>query len=381
MKNFTFQNTTKLIFGKGTIAKLSTEIPADKKILVTFGGGSVKTNGVYDQVKNALKNHNTIEFWGIEPNPDIATLRKAIELGKKENVDFLLSVGGGSTLDGTKLIAAAIPSLYDGWDLVTGEKPIEKVLPIASVMTLPATGSEMNKNAVISNREIKEKYSLAIENPIFSILDPETTFSLPDYQIANGIADTFVHVMEQYLTTKDASPLMDRWAESILQTLVEVAPKIKENKHDYDNMSTFMLCATMALNNIISMGVVQDWSTHQIGHELTALHGVTHGESLAIVLPAVMKQLRQQKLEKILQYGKRVWNINEHDTDIATENAIVATESFFRSLGLATRLSDLKIGEATINEISNRFSERNTIMGEANNIDGKIVKQILTLAL
>ena len=225
MNNFTFQNPVKLIFGKGSIAKLAKEIPADKKIMVTFGGGSVKKNGVYDQVVAALKGRDFVEFWGIEPNPKIETLRKAIAQGKAEKVDFLLSVGGGSVLDGTKLIAAGIPYDGDAWELVLDEDKIGEVVPFGDVMTLPATGSEMNAGAVISNLATQEKFAFHHSFPQFSILDPEATFSLPPFQVACGIADTFVHVMEQYLTVTGVSPLMDRWAEGILQTLIEIAPK------------------------------------------------------------------------------------------------------------------------------------------------------------
>lgn len=377
MNNFTFQNPVKLIFGKGFITKLTKEIPADKKIMVTFGGGSVKQNGVYDQVIAALKGHDFIEFWGIEPNPKIETLRKAIAQGKAEKIDFLLAVGGGSVLDGTKLIAAGIPYAGDAWELVLNEDKIGEVVPFADVMTLPATGSEMNAGAVISNLTTQEKFAFHHSFPLFSILDPETTFSLPPFQVACGIADTFVHVMEQYLTRPDVSPLMDRWAEGILQTLVEVAPKVRANQHDYDQMANYMLCATMALNGFIAMGVAQDWGTHLIGHELTALHGVTHGQTLVVVLPALMDVMKEQKGEKILQYGDRVFGIREGSKQERMDQTIHATEEFFRSLGLATRLHELQIGEATIDEIVRRFNERGTRLGEQGNITGEVTRRIL----
>ena len=308
MNNFIFHNPTKLIMGHGMIAKLSTEIPVDKKIMITFGGGSVKKNGVYDQVKEALKAHNTIEFWGIEPNPSIETLRKAIALGKEEKVDFLLAVGGGSVIDGTKLISAGLLYEGDAWDLVLKGNETHTI-PLATVLTLPATGSEMNSGAVISRHETKEKYPFYSNFPVFSILDPEVTFSLPPHQIACGIADTFVHVLEQYLTKANESRVMDRWAEGRLQTLVERAQKIRENQHNNKLMADFMMTATMALNGFIAMGVSQDWATHMIGHELTALHGLTHGHTLAIVLQGTMSVLRKEKEAKILQMGERVFGI------------------------------------------------------------------------
>ncbi len=381
MNNFTFQNPTKLIFGSGTIAKLAKEIPLDKKIMITFGGGSVKQNGVYEQITEALKGHSYIEFWGIEPNPSVETLRKAIVIGKEEKIDFLIAVGGGSVIDGTKLISSAIPYNGDPWELVLNPLLIQKMIPHASVLTLPATGSEMNRGAVISNKETHEKVAFYSSHPQFSILDPLVTFSLPDYQIACGLADTFVHVVEQYLTTVGQSLLMDRWAESILQTLVEIAPKIKANPHDYDLMSQFMLCATMALNGFTSMGVSQDWASHIIGHEITALHGLTHGHTLAIILPGTMFIMKKQKWNKILQLGERVFKISNGDEALRVDKTIELTEQFFRSLGLETKLHELGIGEETILKIKNRFLKEETVLGEAQNIDGVITEQILRQVL
>lgn len=377
MNNFVFQNTTKLIFGKGQIARLAKELPRDKKILVTFGGGSVKRNGVYDQVKAALEGFDHLEFWGIEPNPKVETLRKAVEICKREGVGFLLAVGGGSTLDGTKLIAAAAMIEADAWDLVRNPKLYEGTLPFASVMTLPATGSEMNRGAVISNLATGEKYSFYNTYPTFSVLDPEATYSLPAFQVACGLADTFVHVMEQYLTVAGCSPLMDRWAEGVVQTIVEVAPKALADQKEYDAMATFMLSATMGLNGFVAMGVPQDWATHMIGHEITALTGTTHGQTLVIVLPGVMNVLREQKGAKIVQFGERVWGICEGSVEERIDRTIAATEEFFRSLGLATRLSELSIGEDVVEEIVRRFKERGTMLGENSNIDYRLVEQIL----
>lgn len=381
MNNFTFQNPTKLIFGKGTIAKLAKEIPTDKKLMITFGSGSVKKNGVYDQVVKALEGKKYVEFWGIEPNPTVETLRKAIQLGKENHVDYLLAVGGGSVLDGTKLISAAIPYDGDPWDLVQDPALIDLMIPHASVLTLPATGSEMNNGAVISNKETHEKCAFYSSHPQFSILDPEVTFSLPDYQVACGLADTFVHVVEQYLTVLNQSLLMDRWSESILQTLVEIAPKIKANPKDYDLMSQFMLCATMALNGFTAMGVSQDWATHMIGHEITALHGVTHGHTLAIILPGTMSVMKEQKWNKIIQLGERVFQIFDGDESQKVDQTIAHTEQFFRSLGLQTRLHELEIGEESIQKIKNRFLDQNTLLGENGNIDGWLTEKILYAVL
>ncbi|MGL4993526.1 MAG: iron-containing alcohol dehydrogenase [Bacteroidales bacterium] len=377
MRNFEFVNPTKLVFGKGSIARLAELIPTDKKIMITFGGGSVKSNGVYDQVKDALKEHNCVEFWGIEPNPKYETLLKAIKLGRQEKIDMLLAVGGGSVVDGTKFIAAAIPyTKGNEWDLIKDNSLVEYTIPLADVITLPATGSEMNNGAVISRDETKEKYAFFADTnfPVFSILDPEVTYSLPKFQVACGVVDTFVHVVEQYLTVPVGTKLMDRWAEGILQTLTEIAPDLRKENPDYDTMSEFMLSATMGLNGFISMGVAEDWTTHMIGHELTALHGLTHGVTLAIVYPAVLRVMREQKESKLLQYGKRVWGVDNVDS------AIEKTENFFREMGLQTRLSEANVGDETIEEIVRRFTERGAILGECANITPDVVRQILNSA-
>lgn len=380
MNNFSFQNPTKLIMGKGMIAQLSQEIPTDKKVMITFGGGSVKKNGVYDLVKQALSQHQTVEFWGIEPNPAIETLRKAIELGKQEKVDFLLAVGGGSVIDGTKLISAGLLYEGDAWDLVKKGQAHDTV-PLGTVLTLPATGSEMNNGAVISCHETKEKYAFYANYPVFSILDPEVTFSLPAHQVACGISDTFVHVLEQYLTKTGESRIMDRWAEGILQTLVEIAPKIRENQHDYQLMADFMMAATMGLNGFIAMGVSQDWSTHMIGHELTALCGLTHGHTLAIVMPGTMDVLRKEKGAKIMQLGERIFGVASGTHERRIDETIRKTEEFFRSLGLTTRLSEEGIGMDVIDEIEKRFNERGVHFGEDGLVDGATAKAILTRVL
>jgi NADP-dependent alcohol dehydrogenase len=378
MNNFIFHNPTKLIFGKGTIANLSTEIPKERRVLVTYGGGSVKNNGVYDQVKEALKEHTCFEFWGIEPNPTIETLRKAIKLGKEKSCDFVLAVGGGSVADGSKLIASGI--LYDGepWDIVIKrEYSAEKSLPLACVLTLPATGSEMNRGAVISKKETNEKFAFYSNTPLFSILDPQTTYTLPEFQISCGLADTFVHVIEQYLTTPGQSPLMDRWAEGILKTIVEIAPRIIDDRTNYDDMATFMLSATMALNGFISMGVTQDWATHMIGHELTALHGLTHAHTLAIILPGTMWVMRSEKGDKMIQYGKRVFGVDIQDRDEAIVEIIRRTEDFFLMLGFKIKLSENGVTIKTIDEIERRFTERNYKLGENRSVTPAVAREIL----
>ena len=377
MQNFVFQNPTKLVFGAGQIALLSELIDKDRKVLLTFGGGSVKRNGVYDQVKEALKDHKTVEFWGIEPNPKVETLRKAVALGLEENVDLILAVGGGSVLDGTKLIAAGIAMPEkDPWEIVKSSNA-DKQIAFASVMTLPATGSEMNNGAVISSLERNEKFAFRGAYPEFSILDPQATYSLPAKQIANGLADIVVHCFEQYMTTTGQSRVLDRWAEGVIATVMEIAPLIRENQTDYAVMSDYMYSATMALNNFIRMGVTQDWVTHQIGHELTALHGVDHGESLAIVYPGTAQVLREQKRDKLLQFGERVLGIKDGTEEQRIDATIDGIEAFFKSLGLATRLSEKGIGMETIDLIQKRFNDRGVRLGEAKNVTGDVAREIL----
>lgn len=383
MYNFEFQNPVKLIFGKGSIARISEEIPAQSKIMLTFGGGSVKRNGVYDQVIKALEGRHVVEFWGIEPNPKYETLVEAIALARREGVDFLLAVGGGSVIDGTKFIAAAIPYEGEAWDIITRNDIVRKAVPLATVLTLPATGSEMNNGAVISRRTTHEKFPFHSDLvfPRFSVLDPCVTFSLPKKMIAAGLADTFVHVMEQYMTYPVDARVMDRWAEGLLQTVMEISPAAMGDNPDYDTMANFMLCATMGLNGFIAMGVPQDWATHMIGHELTALHEITHGVTLAIVLPQLLRVMRQDKHDKLLQYATRVLGITEGDDEARIDEAIRRTEEFFHSLGITTRLSDYGVGQDTEDEIVRRFTERGAVWGERHDVTPDKVRKILEMAL
>ncbi|MBW4645594.1 MAG: iron-containing alcohol dehydrogenase [Goleter apudmare HA4340-LM2] len=383
MENFTFYNPVKILFGKGQIANIGTEIPADAKILITYGGGSIKTNGVYEQVKSALAGRNVFEFGGIEPNPHLETLLKAVELVRNENIDFLLAVGGGSVLDGTKFIAAAVPFVGDPWDILAKNAPVTSAVPLGAVLTLPATGSEMNTNSVVTKWETQEKlyFSSPLVFPRFSVLDPETTFSLPPRQISNGIVDAYTHVMEQYLTYPVNAPLQDRWAESILKTLIEEGPKTLANSQDYDARANVMWSATLALNGLIGAGVPQDWATHMIGHELTALHGLDHAQTLAIVLPSTLSIRRDRKWQKLLQYADRVWGIVDGSEEERVNEAIAQTRNFFESVGVRTRLSDYGVGVETIPVIIERFEQRGFIaLGEHQDVNPQVVEQILTLS-
>ena len=380
MYNFEYQNPVKIIFGKGEIAKVGANIPAGSKVLITYGGGSIFKNGVYDQVKASIKGFDVVEFGGIEPNPHYETLMKAVELVKKEKITFLLSVGGGSVIDGTKFIAAA--ACYkngDPWDILSKRAIVEDAIPHGTVLTLPATGSEMNSGAVITRVETTEKLSFMSPKvlPLFSVLDPETIFSLPDKQIANGIVDAFVHVIEQYLTFPVNAPIQDRFAESILKTLIEEGPKVLANKTDYDAAANFMWSATMALNGLIGAGVPQDWATHMIGHELTAYHGIDHARTLAIVLPGVMHINRNQKKDKILQLGERVWGVLDGTDDERINETIKRTVEFFESVGIQTKLPDYSVPTETIDTICTRFEKRRYKLGEKANIGPEEIRLIL----
>jgi NADP-dependent alcohol dehydrogenase len=387
MLNFTFYNPVKVIFGKGTIAQLGELIPVDKRIMLTYGGGSIKSNGVYDQVKNALKGRYCIEFGGIEPNPLYETCMKAVEICRKEKIDFILAVGGGSVADGSKFIAAA--ALYQGkdpWDiLIPSANPqdaeVKSALPLGVVLTLPATGSEMNTNAVISRKATMDKrvFSSPFVYPQFSILDPETTFTLPIRQTVNGIVDAFVHVVEQYITFDVNSLLQDRQAEAVFLTLIEEGPKVLANPNDYDTRANIMWCATNALNGLIGCGVPQDWATHMIGHELTAAYGLDHAQTLAAVLPSLLRYHKNAKLGKLAQMGSRVFGINEADKNVAAEKTICAIENFFNSIGMPTKLSayNIKSQDAAV-KIYEKLKPLNQAFGEHADITPEAVKDILS---
>jgi len=385
MLNFSFQNTTQIHFGKDQINTLSDAIPKNAKILVTYGGGSIKQNGVYDQVSKALSDHTWFEFSGIEPNPSYDTLMKAQALIKEHNIDFLLAVGGGSVVDGTKFIAAA--ALYKGndpWDILAKGEAITEALPIGCVLTLPATGSESNANAVVTRDGNKLPFNNPLVQPLFAILDPAVTLSLSDRQISNGVVDAFVHTMEQYLTYSVNGKVQDRFAEGLLQTLIEEGPKALavETKNDLDVRSNIMWAATMALNGLIGAGVPQDWSTHMIGHELTGAYNIDHARTLSIVLPAVMKICTEDKREKLLQYAERVWHITEGNEDSRISRAIELTEDFFDRMQVPIRLSQVNLGEADIDGLIKKLTQHGMVkLGEHGKITPEISRKILMTAL
>ena len=385
MNNFEYKNPTKIIFGKDSIEKLTNEIPKDAKVLLLYGGGSIMKNGIYDQVKTALAQFEVIEFGGIPANPEYAVLMDALNVIKTKKITYLLAVGGGSVIDGTKFLSAA--ALFEGetpWDILSKNIKTEKGMPFGTVLTLPATGSEMNSGAVITRKETKEKLSMGGSGlfPQFSILDPQVITSIPGRQIANGLTDAFTHVLEQYMTYPIDALLQDRFAESILQTLIDVAPKVLKDPTDYKAASDFMWSCTMALNGLIQKGVPTDWAVHAMGHELTALFGIDHARTLAVIAPSHYKFNFEAKKDKLAQYAERVWNITEGSIDDKAYAAIEKTVAFFHELGIDTKLSDYtKDYEGTAEIISKRFTDRGWLgLGEHQSLSPMNVEDIVKMA-
>ena len=385
MLNFEFYNPTRIIFGTDTIQRIHDFVPSDARVLMLYGGESARKNGTLDEVRTALGQREIQEFGGIEPNPSYETLMKAVELIREQKLDFLLAVGGGSVIDGTKFIAAAVNYAGDEWQILeTHGAKITQALPFGSVLTLPATGSEMNSGGVVTRKSTQTKLAFGSSHvfPQFSVLDPNKTYSLPLRQLANGVVDAFIHVMEQYLTYSVNAQVQDRFAESLLQTLIEIAPKVVEESADYDTRANLMWTATMALNGLIGAGVPQDWSTHMIGHELTALHNIDHARTLAIVLPANMQVRRAQKRDKLLQYAERVWHIVDGDEEQRIDAAIGRTRVFCEDLGLPTRLADYQLGGKDIDEVIKQLeAHKLTKLGEHQDISLDVSRRILEASL
>lgn len=381
MKDFEFFNPVKIFFGKDQLRNIPGQIPKGQKIMMLYGGGSIKKNGVYDRVIEQLSGREVVEFGGIEPNPTYETCMEAVEVIKSENVEFLLAVGGGSVIDAAKFIGvAALYTRGDPWDILARYRPVTASLPIGAVLTLPATGTEMNRNAVISRVSTVEKYAFGspYSFPKFSVLLPDAAGTLPTRQVANGVVDAFVHVIEQYLTYPVNAPIQDRFAEAILMTLIEEGPKVYADPADYEAMSNLMWAASMALNGLISCGMPTDWAVHSIGHELTALHNIDHARTLAVVLPGMWNILKEEKRAKLLQYGERVWKISEGTEDERIDRAIELTVNFFESLGVKTRLNDYDINQETIENIVDRFEKRGWFeMGDRKLVTPGVARKVL----
>ena len=384
MLNFIYKNQTEILFGKGQMSEITSRLPENAKVLLLFGGGSIKKNGVYDQAMSALADVDVIEFGGVEPNPTYETLMQAVTTAKEQNVNFILAVGGGSVIDGAKFVAAAYNFAGEPWDILVKGAEFSNPLPIGAVLTLPATGSESNGNSVVTKKETSQKraFSSPSVQPVFAVLDPEYTFSLPERQVSNGVVDAFVHVIEQYLTYQVNAPLQDRFAEGILQTLISEGPKALSEPQNYDVRANVMWSATMALNGLIGQGVPQDWSTHMIGHELTALYNLDHAQTLAIVLPALMHVQKEQKSIKIQQLGARVFGFNYNDEAEQIDKTIKAVQDFFEAMAVKTRLADYDLDEQAIDAVVKNLEKNEiTTLGEHGDIDLAKVKQILALAL
>jgi NADP-dependent alcohol dehydrogenase len=388
MLNFDFYNPTRIFFGKDRLGSIDKYIPVDAKVLITFGGGSAKKSGLIDKVKAVLGERKVFEFGGIEPNPHYETLVKAADLVRDESIDFILAIGGGSVIDGTKFIALASHYQGDSTDLLKfGFRPIpfdvvSRVVPFGVVLTLPATGSEMNNGAVISYNHGKFAVMCELTYPKFSVLDPTLTFTLPKVQVANGIVDTFVHTTEQYLTFPVGGMIQDRFAEGILQTLVEIGATSIAEPENYTIRANHVWCSTLALNGLIGAGVPQDWATHMIGHEITAMFGIDHGQTLAIVLPALLEVCKEQKHVKLLQYAERVWNITEADEDKKIESAIKKTREFFESLGIKTRLSEYGVKPEAVAALVAQLKAHGMVaLGEKGAITLEVSQKILEKAL
>ncbi|MGL5068774.1 MAG: iron-containing alcohol dehydrogenase [Sarcina sp.] len=385
MNNFNFYNPTQIIFGKDRLAELDNVIPKNAKVLVTYGGGSVKRFGTLDKIKASLRDREVFEFGGIEPNPQFTTLMKAVEIVKNEKIDFLLAVGGGSVMDGTKFISLA--NSYDGnaEDILTSpnkrQLAIANTVTLGTVCTLPATGSEMNSGGVVCIGDAKLSFGNPSVFPKFSFVDPTLTMTLPDKQVANGIIDTFIHVCEQYVTYPAEGRFQDRTSEGILQTLIEVGPKTLADKDDYDMRANLVWCATMGLNGLIGSGVPQDWSCHMIGHELTAMFGLDHAVTLAIMQPAIWTVRKDKKQAKLAQFGERVWKITEGTQSEKADKAIAKTREFFESLGVKTHLSDYNIKEEQIEDIVKALEAHGMVaLSETGDLTLEVSREILKKA-
>ncbi|WP_415715535.1 iron-containing alcohol dehydrogenase [Maridesulfovibrio sp.] len=390
MLNFTFHNPTTIVFGEGQLQELDNLVPEKAKVLITYGGGSAKKTGLLDRVNAELakSERSVIEFGGIPANPKFEILMKAVQIVRDEKIDFILAVGGGSVIDGTKFIALAAPAKeYEGRERELMKfgftpVPVDCAVPFGTVLTLPATGSEMNNGAVISDGEDKLPVMSPHTFPKFSILDPTITFTLPKTQVANGVVDTFIHTIEQYLTYPAEGRFQDRTAEGILQTLIEIGATTVNEPENYDARANLVWCSTMALNGLIGAGVPQDWGTHMIGHEITALTGLDHAKTLAVMQPANWKVRRTEKREKLIQYAERVWDIREGDDDARIDMAIAKTEEFFKSIGMATRLSDYDIGSDIVDRVVAGLEKHGmTKLSERGDVTLEVSRKMLETAL
>lgn len=385
MLNFEFQNPTRVVFGQDTIATLDRLVPSAARVLILYGGESAERNGTLAEVRSALGQRERREFGGIEPNPRFETLVKAVELVRAEMLDFLLAVGGGSVIDGTKFVAAGAVFSGDPWQILESfGGAVSEALPLGVVLTLPATGSEMNNTSVVTRTSTKTKafFSSPFVFPQFSILDPTKTYTLPARQLANGVVDSFTHIVEQYLTYPVGGRVQDRLAEGLLRTLVEIGEKVVKEPADYETRANLMWTATMALNGLIGAGVPQDWATHLVGHELTAQYGLDHAQTLAVLLPSMLHVRRDSKRAKLLQYAARVWDITEGTEDERIDRSIRSTRAFFESLGVKTRLADYGISPDNIDGLVQQLQTHGmTQLGEGQDVTLDVSRKVYQASL
>ena len=376
--NYDYYNPTAIHFGKGQIESITKHLSKENKILIVYGGGSIKKNGVYEQVITALDGYDYMEFSGVEANPTYETMNKAVEVVRQNNIDFVLAVGGGSVVDGCKYLIAA--SLYDGdgWDFLDGSAQVQKALPLGVVLTLPATGSESNSASVISKKQTNEKrfFHSQFSYPKFAVLDPSVMSTLSDRQLSNGLVDAFVHTCEQYLTKPNTSLLHDGYAQTILKGLISLA-STWENRKELVWQENLMLLANQALNGFIGSGVANDWATHMIGHELTAFYGIDHARSLAVVQPSLLRVMKEDKKQKLLQLAKEVFFVEENE-----EAVIKAIENLYESVGISTNLNDYEIDDKVIENVISALKEHGmTAIGENENITLEKSEEILKMSM
>jgi NADP-dependent alcohol dehydrogenase len=388
MNNFEITTPTTILFGKGQLNLVQEQIQqhyAGRSVLILYGGGSIERSGFLESLKTELSGFDLHFFKGIEANPQYETLMKAVEYVRAHKIGFMLAVGGGSVIDGTKFVSGAVGYAGDPWEVLLRQpgKSFDTAVPFGCILTLPATGSESNSGAVISRSSLKEKRTMGgpLFFPKFALLDPTFVATLPKRQLANGVIDAFTHTMEQYLTYPSDNLLQERYAEGILSTLIEIGPGVIRDPADYKLASNLMWCANQALNGLLRCGVATDWATHMIGHELTALHGIDHAQTLAIIAPRLYELKFGNKQAKLAQYGRRVWNLSGDDATVARE-AIARTETFFQQLGVKTHLSDYTENyRETPSIIRERFIERNWVgLGENRDLTPDDAEQIVLSA-
>ena len=388
MENFEFRNPTKILFGRGTEEKVGDEVAAySKNILLHYGGGSIKASGLYDRVTASLKKAGVawVELGGVKPNPRLSLVYEGIKLCKEHKLGLILAVGGGSVIDSAKSIAMGALIEGDVWDFYLGKGAPVAALPVGTVLTIPAAGSEASTGTVITNEAgwLKRAVNSELIYPRFSILNPELAFSLPKFQVACGTADIMAHLMERYFTNVSHVAFTDRLLEATMKTIISQAPLVLSNPQDYDAWSELMWAGTIAHNNLLNTGRVGDWASHDIEHEISGIYDVAHGAGLAVVFPAWLKYVFQHDLNRFVQWSVRVWNVemDVFNPEAVARAGIEKMEAFFRSLGLGTKLADLGVQGDRIDEMAGKCTDGNTrTVGNFVKLDREAVRKILLMA-